>query len=62
MELLTLAIIALVVSFVAGGMGYGRVAGGAATVSRVLFGVFFLFLLVALVLFALVVAGVSAIF
>ena len=56
MELLTLAIVALVISLVAGGLGFTGVAAGAATVAKVLFGIF---LVIALVLF-LVVLGIGA--
>ena len=57
MDLLTAAIIALIVALVAGGMGYTGVAAGAATVEKVLFGIF---LVIALVLFLLVVLGIGA--
>ena len=57
MELLWGAIIALIVALVAGGMGFTGVASGAATVAKVLFGIF---LAIALVLFLLVVLGVGA--
>ena len=58
MDLLWWAIIALVVSLIAGGMGFTGVAAGAATISRVLFGIF---LLIAIVLFILVVLGIGAV-
>ena len=58
MDLIWWAIIALVVSLVAGGMGFTGVAAGAATISRVLFGIF---LLIAIVLFILVVLGIGAV-
>jgi uncharacterized membrane protein YtjA (UPF0391 family) len=57
MDLHWWAIIALVVSLVAGGMGFTGVAAGAATVSKVFFGIF---LLIAIVLFVLVVLGIGA--
>lgn len=57
MDLLWWAIIALVISLVAGGLGFTGVAAGAATIARVLFGVF---LLIAIVLFVLVVLGIGA--
>ena len=58
MDLIWWAIIALVVSLVAGGMGFTGLAAGAATISRVLFGIF---LLIAIVLFVLVVLGIGAV-
>jgi uncharacterized membrane protein YtjA (UPF0391 family) len=57
MDLLWWAIIALVISVVAGGLGFTGVAAGAGTIARVLFGVF---LLIAIVLFVLVVLGIGA--
>lgn len=57
MDLLWFAIIALVVSLIAGAFGFTGVASGAATISKVLFGIF---LLIAVVLFILVVLGVGA--
>ena len=57
MDLLVWAIIALVISLVAGGMGFTGVAAGAATVSRILFAIF---LVIALVLFLLILLGVGA--
>jgi uncharacterized membrane protein YtjA (UPF0391 family) len=54
MDLLWFAIIALVVSLVAGGFGFTGVAAGATTISRILFGTF---LLIAVVLFVLVALG-----
>ncbi len=58
MELLTWAIIALVISLIAGGAGFTGVAAGAATIARVLFGIF---LLIAVVLFAMVLLGIGAV-
>jgi uncharacterized membrane protein YtjA (UPF0391 family) len=58
MDILGFAILALLISLVAGGMGFTGVAAGAATVSRMLFGVF---LLIAIVLFTLFMLGVSLI-
>ena len=58
MDLIFWAIVALVVSLVAGGMGFSGVAAGAATISRVLFGIF---LAIALLLFLLVLLGVGAV-
>lgn len=56
MDLLTWAIIAAVIAVVAGALGFTGIARGAATISRILFGIF---LLVALVLLALFFFGVS---
>jgi len=58
MDLLFWAIIALVISLVAGGLGFSGVAAGAATVSKALFGIF---LLVAVVLFVLLLLGIGAV-
>jgi uncharacterized membrane protein YtjA (UPF0391 family) len=58
MDLLFWAIIALVISFVAGGLGFSGVAAGAATVSKALFGIF---LLIAVVLFILLLLGIGAV-
>ena len=57
MNLLWWAIIALVVSLIAAGLGFGGIAAGAATIAKVLFG---LFLLIAIVLFAMVILGIGA--
>jgi uncharacterized membrane protein YtjA (UPF0391 family) len=57
MTLLWWAIIAVVVSVIAGGLGFSGVAAGAATIAKVLFGVF---LLIAIVLFVLVALGIGA--
>ncbi len=54
--MLSWAVIALVVSLIAGALGFTGVAKGAATVAKVLFG---LFLAVALILFVLVILGVG---
>jgi uncharacterized membrane protein YtjA (UPF0391 family) len=51
------AIIALVISIIAGAAGFTGVAAGAATIARVLFGIF---LLIAAVLFAMLLLGVDA--
>ena len=56
MDLLFWAVIALVVAMIAGGLGFTGVAKGAATVAYVLFGIF---LFIAIVLFILVLMGVS---
>lgn len=58
MDLLWWAVIALIVSLVAGGLGFSGVAQGAATISRVLFGIF---LVIAVILFILVILGIGAI-
>lgn len=59
MDILTWAIIALVISLVAGALGFTGVARGAGTIAKVLFGIF---LVIAVILFILVVLGVTAIF
>lgn len=56
MDLLTWAIVALVVSFIAGALGFSGVARGAATLARLLFGIF---LAIAVVLFVMVILGIS---
>jgi uncharacterized membrane protein YtjA (UPF0391 family) len=56
MDLLGLAILALIISLVAGAMGFGGVAAGAATIAKILFGIF---LFLALLLFLLVALGIS---
>jgi uncharacterized membrane protein YtjA (UPF0391 family) len=56
MDLLTLALIALVISAIAGVFGFTGVARGAATAAKVLFGVF---LVIAAAVLPLVVLGVS---
>lgn len=53
--MLEIAVIALIVSLVAGGLGFGGVSRGAATVAKIVFGVF---LVAAAVLFLLVWAGI----
>jgi uncharacterized membrane protein YtjA (UPF0391 family) len=58
MGLLGWAIIALVISIIAGGAGFTGIAAGAATIARVLFGIF---LLIAVVLFALLLFGIDAV-
>ncbi|MBI1297080.1 DUF1328 domain-containing protein [bacterium] len=59
MDLLVWAIVALVISLIAGALGFTGVARGAGTIAKVLFGIF---LVVAVILFILVVLGVTAIF
>ena len=54
--MLELAIGALLVSLIAGALGFRGVASAAGTVAKVIFGVF---LLIALVLFLLLLAGIS---
>lgn len=58
MDLLWWAVIALVISLIAGGLGFTGVARGAATVSRLLFGIF---LIIAIILFVMVIFGIGAI-
>jgi uncharacterized membrane protein YtjA (UPF0391 family) len=56
MDLLSWAIIALIISLVAGGLGFSGVAAGAAVAARWLFGIF---LVICLLLFLLVLLGFS---
>jgi uncharacterized membrane protein YtjA (UPF0391 family) len=56
MDLLQWALIAFVISIIAGALGFSGVASGAATLARVFFG---LFLVIALILFVLALLGVS---
>ncbi|MCA8997462.1 MAG: DUF1328 domain-containing protein [Planctomycetaceae bacterium] len=56
MNLLFWAIVALIVSLIAGGMGFTNIAAGAAVISRTLFAVF---LLIAVLLFLLVALGIG---
>jgi uncharacterized membrane protein YtjA (UPF0391 family) len=56
MSLLGWALVALVVSLIAGAMGFSGLSQGAATVAKVLFG---LFLVAAVILFIMAIAGVS---
>ncbi|WP_145035075.1 DUF1328 family protein [Caulifigura coniformis] len=56
--MLTFAIIAMVISLVAGGMGFTGLAAGAASAAKLLFGIF---LVIALFLFALVLLGVGVV-
>lgn len=58
MSLLWWAIVALVIALLAGGLGFTNVAAGAATISKILFG---LFLVIAIILFVLVLLGVGAV-
>jgi uncharacterized membrane protein YtjA (UPF0391 family) len=59
MDLLWWAVIALVVSLIAGGLGFSGVASGAASIAKILFGIF---LVIAVLLFIMVIFGLSAIF
>ena len=59
MDLLWWAVIALVISVIAGALGYSGVAQGAATIAKVLFGIF---LVIAILLFLFVILGAAAIF
>ena len=56
--MLTWAIIFLVVAVVAAALGFGGIAQGAATIAKVLFGIF---LVVAIVLFLMTLLGVNAV-
>ncbi|MCG6157530.1 DUF1328 domain-containing protein [Rubinisphaera margarita] len=56
MDLLFWAIIALVVSVIAGALGFTNIAAGAATIAKVLFAIF---LVIALILFAMILLGVG---
>lgn len=56
MDLLSWAVIALVVSLIAGALGFTGVARGAASIAKVLFG---LFLVIAVILFILVIVGID---
>ncbi|MDQ2694970.1 MAG: DUF1328 domain-containing protein [Pseudomonadota bacterium] len=56
MGLLELAIIALVISLIAGALGFTGVARGAGALAKILFGIF---LVIALILFLLVLLGVG---
>ena len=58
MSLLWWAVIALVVSLVAGGLGFSGVSQGAASISKILFGIF---LVIAILLFVFVILGIGAI-
>jgi uncharacterized membrane protein YtjA (UPF0391 family) len=56
MGLLSWALLALVISLIAGAFGFNGVSQGASTISKVLFG---LFLVAAVILFVMAMAGVS---
>lgn len=55
-DLLTWAIVALIVSVIAGALGFTGIARGAATVAKILFGIF---LAIALILFVMVLLGIG---
>lgn len=57
MDLLWWAIIALVISVIAGAMGFSGIGAGAATISKVLFGIF---LVIFFILLAIALLGVAA--
>jgi uncharacterized membrane protein YtjA (UPF0391 family) len=59
MDLLTWAIIAFIVSIIAGALGFTGVARGAASIAKILFGIF---LVIALILLALFILGLNIIF
>lgn len=59
MDLLTLAIIAFVISIIAGALGFTGVARGTATAARIFFGIF---LVIALILIVLALLGGALIF
>ncbi|HYZ85251.1 MAG TPA: DUF1328 family protein [Bryobacteraceae bacterium] len=56
--MLELAITALVISLIAGALGFTKVAAGAAAIAKIIFGIF---LVIALILFALIAMGISLI-
>jgi uncharacterized membrane protein YtjA (UPF0391 family) len=58
MDLLWWAVIALVVSLIAGGLGFSGVSQGAASIAKILFGIF---LVIAILLFVFVILGIGAI-
>jgi uncharacterized membrane protein YtjA (UPF0391 family) len=58
MDLLTWAIVAFVISIIAGALGFTGVARGAATIAKVLFGIF---LVIAIILVLLLVLGIGAV-
>lgn len=57
MDLLWWAIIAFVIAIIAGALGFTGVARGAATISKILFGIF---LVIALIIVVLIVLGIGA--
>lgn len=56
------ALIFLVISLIAGALGLTPVARGAATISKILFGIFILFMIVVVVLVILAVTAGQALF
>jgi uncharacterized membrane protein YtjA (UPF0391 family) len=58
MDLLTWAIVAFVISIIAGALGFTGVARGAATIAKVLFGIV---LLIAIILVLMLVLGIGAV-
>lgn len=56
MDLLTWAIIALIIAVIAGALGFTGIARGAATIARILFGIF---LVIAAILFVMVLLGIG---
>lgn len=58
MDLLTWAIIAFIISIIAGALGFTNVAGAARTAAKWLFGIF---LVLALLLFLLVLLGIGVV-
>ena len=57
MDLLWWAIIAFVIAIVAGALGFTGIARGAATISKILFGIF---LVIAIIIVVLIVLGIGA--
>ncbi|MEW4566978.1 DUF1328 domain-containing protein [Tautonia sp. JC769] len=55
------ALIAAVVAIISGGLGFTGVASGAATIARVLFGIFLILALILLVMALLTGAAVAAV-
>jgi uncharacterized membrane protein YtjA (UPF0391 family) len=55
--MLTWAIIFAVIAIIAGGLGFSGVAAGAATIAKVLFGIF---LIIAAILFVMILFGAGA--
>ncbi len=58
MSLLWWAVVALVISLIAGGLGFSGVSQGAASIAKILFGIF---LVIAILLFIFVILGIGAI-
>jgi uncharacterized membrane protein YtjA (UPF0391 family) len=56
MDLLGWAIMALVISLIAGALGFTGIARGAGTIAKILFGIF---LVIAVILFILLLTGIS---